>query len=125
MEQQYIDLIKPVLTQQTLFQLTQLKVFVDASLKEVVSKNFENDEEKIRYLLNALYNIRDFVLTQSAENSTRLSLISQIEEIERKIEVGNDLEKSETELKEKTKEDLVQDQKNLETREEFEGITNS
>ena len=85
-----------------------------------MSKNFENDEEKIRYLLNALYNIRDFVLTQSAENSARLSLISQIEELERKIEVGNDLEKPETELKEKT-----EDQENLETREEFESITNS
>lgn len=125
MKQHYIDLIKPTLTQQTLYQLAQLKVFVDGSLKEVVSKNFENDEEKVRYLINALYNIRDFVLTQSAENSVRLSLISEIEALERKIEMGNDLEESTTELEEKTEEDLVQDQKNLETREEFESITDS
>jgi len=125
MEQQYIDLIKPALTQQTLHQLTQLKVFVDASLKEVVSKNFDNDEEKVRYLINALYNIRDFVLTQSTENSVRLSLIEQIEEIKRKIEMGNDLEKPTKESEAKTKESLGLDHKKLETREEFESTTDS
>jgi hypothetical protein len=104
MEKQYIDVIKPKITQQTLYQLTQLKVFVDASLKEAVSKNFDNDQEKIRYLVDALYNIRDFVLTQSTDNSARLSIIDQIEKLEKEIEVGNDLEQQTEELEKNSNE---------------------
>jgi hypothetical protein len=97
-----------------------MKNFVDESLKQCSTKTFSNEAEKIRYLLDALYNIRDFVLSQTNENSVRISLIKQFEQIEKSTKMGNGLEqlKPENESIEKTEEKLVPDQKNSETREE-------
>ena len=74
--------VQPVLQKQTLFQLNQLKSFVDSSLTETLAKNFENDEDKIKYLLDTLYSIRDFVLSQTVENSLRLKLMQEFHKIE-------------------------------------------
>jgi len=81
--------VQPVLQKQTLFQLSQIKSFVDASLKETLSKNFENDADKIKYLLDTLYNIRDFVLAQTTENSLRINLLSQFDQIATEVQMGN------------------------------------
>ena len=75
--------VAPRLSQETLVQLNQMKSFVDTSLKEACSQNFESEADKIKYLLNTLYNIRDFVLTQTTDNSLRLTLIQQFQEIEK------------------------------------------
>ena len=84
--------VQPVLQKQTLFQLSQLKSFVDMSLKEAISKSFENDADKIRHLSDTLYNIRDFVLAQTTENSLRLSLVQEFQQIEKAaiIELKNE-----------------------------------
>lgn len=89
-KEQFVNLIKPKLEKQTLFQFSQMKSFVDHALKEVVAKNFDNEEAKIKYLLDTLYNIRDFALALNNENSLRLSLIQQMEKIEKEIELGNE-----------------------------------
>ena len=73
---------QPVLQKQTLFQLSQLKSFVDMTLKEAISRSFDNDADKIKYLLDTLYTIRDFVLAQTTENSLRLSLVQEFQQIE-------------------------------------------
>jgi len=86
------NLIKPKLVDQTIYQLTQVKGFVDMSLREVATKNFESDEAKIKYLLDTLYNVRDFVLAQTTDNSMRQTLIKQFETIEKEVEAGNEEE---------------------------------
>ena len=103
--------------EQTLYQLTQIKTFVDTTLKGVASLSFEKESDKISYLLDTLYNIRDFVLTQNIENSVRLSLIKQFEEIENQQKLGNDLQLQKEKSSEKISEKLAQNQESLETNE--------
>jgi len=86
------NLIKPRLVDQTIYQLSQVKGFVDITLREVATKNFESDEAKIKYLLDTLYNVRDFVLAQTTDNSMRQTLIKQFETIEKEVEAGNEEE---------------------------------
>ena len=112
--------LQPILQQQTLYQLNQMKNFVDASLKEVASRKFENENDKIRYLLNTLYDIRDFVLNQTNENSVRLSLIQQFDKIEEEELLGNFQPKQEENSLLQTEEKLEQDLKELEVEEEKE-----
>ena len=118
MKQQYIDLIKPGLTQQTLYQLSQLKMFVDTSLKEAVSRDFEAEADKIKYLLNTLHDIRDFVLSQTIENSVRLKLIAQINQLEEEELLGNSQAPQEERLSNQTEDKSVLDPQELEKEEE-------
>lgn len=117
----------PKLQSETLHQLTQLKIFVDAHIRTVSSKNFENDEQKIKYLIDVLHDIRDFVLTQTVENSVRINLIQQFETIENEIKVGNENAPQESKFLKKTEEKLEQDQQNLKTsvEEKIESTPNS
>tara|TARA_B100001057_G_C22495261_1_gene811823 strand:- start:382 stop:723 length:342 start_codon:yes stop_codon:yes gene_type:complete len=108
-EKKIRELIQPTLNKQTLFQLSQLKSFVDSSLKEALSNSFESEADKIKYLLNTLYNIRDFVLTQAAENSVRLALIQQFEKIKQEEILGNDTQQQEEKLSQPEEEKLDQD----------------
>ena len=110
--------LQPILQKQTLYQLNQMKSFVDNSLREVASKNFENDADKIKYLLSTLYDIRDFVLSQTNENSVRLSLIQQFNKIEEEEMLGNSQLQQEENSLLQTEEKLEQDPKGLEKEEE-------
>lgn len=112
------NITKPILQEQTLFQLNQLKTFIDTSLKEVASKKFNDESEKIKYLLDTLYNIRDFVLTQTTENNLRLSLIKQFDRLEQEVNLGNEEMKVEEEFLEKTEDKSEQDLQNSEKNEE-------
>ena len=114
MKEKIREIINPVLQQQTLFQLSQVKKFVDVSLREATSKNFENESDKIKYLLDTLYNIRDFVLAQTTENSVRISLINQFKKIEEEEIMGNLQKQQEEKLSLQTEEKSEQDQKGLE-----------
>lgn len=119
MKEKLKRVIQPILQNQTLYQLNQMKNFVDNSLREVTSKNFESDADKIKYLLNTLYDIRDFVLSQTNENSLRLKLIQEFNKIEEEEILGNSQlqqeensllqkeEKSEQDLKDSEKEEEV------------------
>ena len=95
MKDLFKHVVQPVLQKQTLFQLNQLKSFVDSSLTETLAKNFENDEDKIKYLLDTLYSIRDFVLAQTTENSLRLRLMQEFHKIELETTLGNDQQQQE------------------------------
>ena len=112
--------LQPVLQTQTLYQLNQMKLFIDKSLMEVTSKNFNNDEDKIKFLLNALYDIRDFVLSQTTENSVRIKLIKQFDKIEEEEFLGNFHQTQEENLLHKTEENLEPDLDQLEKNEEKE-----
>ena len=118
--------VQPVMKKQTLFQLSQLKTFVDGALKEALSKNFKNDADKIKYLLGTLYNIRDFVLTQATENSLRIRLIQEFQKIEDEAVMGNSQQRQEKSLLTQTEEKLEPGQKQLESEEvPVESTTNS
>lgn len=112
------QVLQPVLQNQTLYQLNQMKSFVDNSLREVASKNFENDADKIKYLLNTLYDIRDFVLSQTNENSVRLLLIQQFNKIEEEELLGNSQLQQEENSLLQTEEKLEQGQKGSEIEKE-------
>ena len=117
---EFKKLTEPRLESQTLYQLAQMKSFVDANLKECLSKNFANDSEKIQYLLGVLYDIRDFVLSQTTENSVRLTLLSQFNQIDQEAKLGNDQESLEKESLERMEEKLELDQSPLEIKEDLE-----
>ena len=106
-----IKIISPKSDKQTIYQFGQLKNFIDESLKEVGSKNFENDSEKIKYLLNTLYNVRDFSLALTTENSVRINLLNTIKKMEEEIELGNELELQKEKLSQPVDEKSEQDQK--------------
>jgi len=112
--------VQPVLQKQTIFQLNQLKSFVDASLKEALAKSFNNDSDKIKYLLDTLYNIRDFVLAQTTENSLRLRLIQEFEKIESESIVGNSQQHQEKNSLMQTEEKLEPDPLSLKKKEKAE-----
>lgn len=109
--------VQPVMQKQTLFQLNQLKSFVDGTLKEAVSQNFKSDADKIKYLLDTLYNIRDFVLAQTTENSLRLRLIQEFQKIEEETMMGNSQQRQEKNSLTPTEEKLEPGQKQLEKEE--------
>ena len=99
----------PKLATQTLVQLNDVKSFVDVALKNSVSQSFDTESEKIKYLVSVLYNIRDFVLTQTNENSVRISLIQQFSQLEEEM-LGNESQELVSKSSEKIEENLEQDQ---------------
>ena len=105
--------VQPVMQKQTLFQLSQLKSFVDSSLKEALSQNFKSDADKIKYLLDTLYNIRDFVLTQTTENSLRIRLVQEFQKIEEEAIMGNSQQHQEKSSLMQTEEKSEQDRSAL------------
>tara|TARA_A100001201_G_scaffold143367_1_gene144714 strand:- start:3135 stop:3512 length:378 start_codon:yes stop_codon:yes gene_type:complete len=117
--------LQPILQNQTLYQLNQMKSFVDNSLREVASKKFENDADKIKYLLNTLYDIRDFVLNQTNENSLRINLIKQFDKIEEEEILGNSQLQQEENSLLQTEEKLEQDPKDLEEEKAVESTPDS
>lgn len=99
---------KPTLSQETLIQFSQLKNFIDASLKEALLKNFKSDAEKVKYLNNTLLDLRDFMMTQITENSLRINLIKQFTEMEAQELMGNSHGRPDSELLNPTAEKLEQ-----------------
>jgi len=95
LKEKVIQATQPLLQQETLIELNKLKVFVDASLKECLTQNFDDEKQKSKYLLESLYQIRDFVITRTVENSVRQSLILEFQKIESEIELGNELHQQE------------------------------
>jgi len=108
-KEEYVRIIEPKSNKQTIYQFNQLKSFIDESLKEVASKSFENDSEKIKHLLNTVYNVRDFALALTTENSVRLNLLNDIKRLEEEIELGNKLKPQEEKLSQTIVEKSEQD----------------
>ena len=108
-KEDFIKLIMPVTSRQTLQQTSQVNSFVNNALREVACKQFDSDSEKIRYLIDALYSIRDFTIALTTENSLRISLMQQFESIEREIDLGNDSGLQEENKQQKIEESLEQD----------------
>jgi hypothetical protein len=109
--------VQPVMQKQTLFQLSQLKSFVDGTLKGAVSQNFKSDADKIKYLLDTLYSIRDFVLAQTTENSFRQRLMLEFQKIEEETMMGNSQQRQEKSSLTQTEEKLELDPQQLENEE--------
>ena len=108
--EKFIQIIEPTVEQHSLLQFDQLKAFVDNSLKEVASKNFESAEDKIRYLIGSLQSIRDFSVALTTENSMRLSMIKQFNKLEEELTLGNESNKQEEKSLQRQGENQVQGQ---------------
>lgn len=119
-------LVEPQLNQQTIYQLNQMKKFVDTSITNCIMQKFENDSEKIQYLLRILNDIRDFSNSQSSENSLRISLLAQVNKINEEELLGND-ESQQEKSYQKIEESLEENQKKSPIKEEvkFESTPNS
>lgn len=111
-KENFINIIKPTLEKQTLYQFNQMKTFVDNSLKEVASRQFETDAEKIKYLVETLHNIRDFSISLTTENSLRINLVNQFNKIQKEIEMGNDTDEQQKKSEQKIGDLLAQDRSN-------------
>ena len=110
LKEKIVKATQPLLQQETLFELNKLKSFIDASLKECLSKNFQNESDKVNYLLESLYQIRDFVVSQTIENSVRQNLILEFQKIEKEIELGNVSQQQEEKQLKSQEEKLEQSQ---------------
>ena len=111
-KEKFIEIIKPTLEKQTVYQFNQMKSFVDSSLKEVSSKNFESDAEKIKYLIETLHSIRDFSIALTTENSLRMGLLNQFNKMEEELEMGNFGEEPEKKSEKNLSEILAADPSN-------------
>ena len=111
-KESFINIIKPTLEKQTLYQFNQMKSFVDNSLKEVASKQFETDSDKIKYLIETLHNIRDFTIALTTENSLRIGLVNQFNKLQEEIEMGNDGKDPEKKSEKRLSEILAADPSN-------------
>ena len=109
-KEEFIKLLMPDSSIQSFQKINQVKSFVDAVLKEVTCKQFNSEHEKIKYLIDGLYTIRDFTIALTTENSLRISLMQQFENIEREIELGNDSGLPDENTRQKVEENLEQDQ---------------
>lgn len=76
------NIIKPRFNDQTIYQLNQIKIFIDTALKESCSHDFKSSSQKIDHLLNTLYNIRDFITTQTHDNEVRSTILKQLKDLE-------------------------------------------
>ena len=109
-KEDFVKLIMPVTSRHSLHQTSQVRSFVDNALREVACNQFNSESEKIRYLIDALYSIRDFTIALTTENSLRVSLMQQFENIESEIELGNGTDLPEENAQQKVEESLEQDQ---------------
>ena len=105
-EEDIIKLIRSQIPEQTVFQLTQVKTFVNNSLKEIICRNFEKEEDKIKYLIEMLQNIGDFVTSIVNEKSVRNKLVNQFVQANNEIKLGNELEQQEKSQLQNPKENL-------------------
>lgn len=94
-EEEIIRLISSQTSKQTIFQLNQVKNFVDSSLKEVICKSFKAEEDKIKYLIEIIQNIRDFAITISNEDLVRNNIVKQVSQVSNEIKLGNESEQQE------------------------------
>ena len=92
-EQEIIKIIRSNFSKETIFQLTQIKNFIDSSLKDFACKTFNKEEDKIRYLIESLHNIKDFTVVVTNEDAVRNNILNQIHKINQETELGNELEK--------------------------------
>lgn len=92
MEQKILNHISPNLNQLNVYHFNQIRNYIDVSIKNFNANDFENDKEKIKHLFDSLQDLRDFVVGQLLENNLRQSLVNEILEIEKEIEVGNSLQ---------------------------------
>jgi hypothetical protein len=109
-EEDIIKLIRSQTPEQTVFQLTQIKTFVDNSLKEVICKSFEKEEDKIKYLIDTLQNIGDFTISVTNEKAVRNNLANQFVEANHKAKLGNELEQQEKNQSQNLEENQASDQ---------------
>lgn len=108
MREEILNHINSNLSQEGVYQISQIKNFVDRSLKTFSVADFNNDKEKIQYLITALHDLRDFTTGKLLEDNLRKSLINDIIKIENEIELGNESLQQEENIGKKIKENPVQ-----------------
>ena len=60
-KEKYLLATGPRLNSQTLQQLGQIKSFVDSSLREAMSLNFETEQERTQYFIRTIQQLRDYL----------------------------------------------------------------
>lgn len=69
----------------SLKKFNQIKSFLDESLKSAFAKSFSTPEEKSEYLLQVIFQTRDYLISETTENSFRSNLIRVFQQIEEKV----------------------------------------
>lgn len=69
----------------SLKKFNQIKSFLDESLKTAFTKTFSTPEEKSEYLLQVIFQTRDYLISETTENSFRNNLIRVFQQIEEKV----------------------------------------
>ena len=69
----------------SLKKFNQMKVFLDDSLKTAFARSFSTPEERSEYLLQIIFQTRDYLISESTENSFRNNLIGVFQQIEEKV----------------------------------------
>ena len=76
-------------------KFSNLKAFVDEAIKNAVIRNFETDQEKSDFLISALFQVRDYLVSENTENSLKLSILNVFHQIEEKVKNEDDQKKRE------------------------------
>jgi hypothetical protein len=108
-KERLVNAVIPRQHPKTIAHFTQLKNFVDASIKEAIN---QKDEDKVSYLSKALFQVRDYLFAEINENALRIQIIEEFqrleaEEAQAKEVLGNPASAS-NELEQQT-EQLAQD----------------
>lgn len=83
-----------VLSEKENRKLTQVKAFLDTSLKETLSKTFSTESEKINHLTQLLFQVRDYLFAENVENSLKQNLLKAFQQIEEDLKKVSEEEKS-------------------------------
>lgn len=82
----YIKIINDsMMSEKEIKKMIQIKSFLDSSLKEVLTKNFSDDNEKISFLVQILFQTRDYLIAENIENSFKTSLLKMFNQINEKV----------------------------------------
>ena len=89
-KEKYLLATGPRLNSQTLQQLGQIKSFVDSSLREAMSLNFETEQERTQYFIRTIQQLRDYLFAEITENSLRARLIQEFKKIDEENVINQD-----------------------------------
>jgi len=74
-------------------KLRYIQSFLDASIKDMMTKQFDSAESKIEFMTSILFQIRDYLTSEFTENSLKLSLLNVFNQIEEKVAAEIDHQK--------------------------------
>ena len=62
------------LNNETRIHLANIKSFIDWTIKDVIVKKWDKEEDKHYYLIDSLVELRDYIISQASEDSLKIAM---------------------------------------------------